>query len=103
MRLTITDGATPAWRAAAEKLPARAVARKALILRSVSIGLSPFEKDHHAKLFDPRGDVPRLGRLFDLRQRHNSSGSRLFGTATSFGTRAHEGNQLSLFEKTVRS
>src|SRR4051812_16642326 len=58
MRLTITDGATPSWRAAAEKLPARAVARKALIFSSVSIHLSPFEKDDPAKLSGSGGDLP---------------------------------------------
>jgi hypothetical protein len=58
MRLTIADGATPSWRAAAEKLPARAVARKALIFSSVSIHLSPFEKDDPAKLSALGRDVP---------------------------------------------
>jgi hypothetical protein len=40
MRLTITEGATPSSRAAAEKLPARAVVRKAFIFRRVSTPFS---------------------------------------------------------------
>src|SRR6185369_14296389 len=98
MRLTITDGATPAWRAAAEKLPARAVARKALMFRSVSIRLSPFEKDDHAKLFDSgemvlgsNGFDPVAGVCSSARERHDGRAWRpLAEPARDFGDPACE-------------
>src|SRR3979411_430493 len=79
MRLTIADGATPSWRAAAEKLPARAVARKALIFSSVSIHLSPFEKDDPAKLSALGRDVPGSFLLLRKLSTHDPAFSVIWG------------------------
>src|SRR3954452_21442534 len=79
MRLTIADGAPPSCRAAAEKLPARAVARKALIFSSVSIHLSPFEKDDPAKLLALGRDVPSSFLLLRKLSAHDPAFSAIWG------------------------